>query len=185
MYFNNTNNFFHGIVFHHFHDEGIHARSQGSISKDEFYKLINFIGKKNILDADVFFEKFKQNKLKENELCLTFDDGIKCQIDIALPVLEDLKIKSFFYVYTSMFEGKPDNLEVFRYFRMNYFNNVNEFYMNFYKVLNKDLDNFFKINEGVIKNTKMKIPYYSIKDIKFRLIRDKYLKKKRLRSNYA
>ncbi len=82
MYFNNTNNFFHGIVFHHFHDEGIHARSQGSISKDEFYKLINFIGKKNILDADVFFEKFKQNKLKENELCLTFDDGIKWQIDI-------------------------------------------------------------------------------------------------------
>ncbi len=77
-----------------------------------------------------------------------------------------------------MFEGKPDNLEVFRYFRMNYFNNVNEFYMNFYKVLNKDLDNFFKINEGVIKNTKIKIPYYSIKDIKFRLIRDKYLKKK-------
>ncbi len=130
------------------------------------------------MDADVFFEKFKQNKLKENELCLTFDDGIKCQIDIALPVLEDLKIKSFFYVYTSMFEGKPDNLEVFRYFRMNYFNNVNEFYMNFYKVLNKDLDNFFKINEGVIKNTKIKIPYYSIKDIKFRLIRDKYLKKK-------
>ena len=178
MYFNNTNNFFHGIMFHHFHDEGIHARSQGSISKDEFYKLINFIGKKNILDADVFFEKFKQNKLKENELCLTFDDGIKCQIDVALPVLEDLKIKSFFYVYTSMFEGKPDNLEVFRYFRMNYFNNVNEFYMNFYKVLNKDLDNFFKINEGVIKNTKIKIPYYSIKDIKFRLIRDKYLKKK-------
>ena len=177
MYFNNTNNFFHGIMFHHFHDEGIHTRGQGSISKDEFYKLINFIGKKNILDADVFFEKLKQNKLKENEVCLTFDDGIKSQIDIALPILEDLKIKSFFFVYTSMFEGRPDNIEIYRYFRMNYFNSVDEFYMNFYKVLNKDLDNFFKINEDVIKNTKTKVPYYTVEDIKFRLIRDKYLKK--------
>ena len=86
VYFSNKNNFFHGIMFHHFHDDGIHTKGQGSISKDDFYKLINFIGRKNILDADVFFEKFKENKLKENEVCLTFDDAIKCQIDVALPV---------------------------------------------------------------------------------------------------
>ena len=72
--------------------------------------------------------------MKENEVCLTFDDAIKCQIDVALSVLEDLKIKSFFFVYTSMFEGKPDNLEIFRYIRMNLFNSVDEFYMDFYKV---------------------------------------------------
>ena len=146
MYFNKNNNFFHGIVFHHFHDDGIHTKGQGSISKDDFYKIINFIDRKNICDAEVFFEKFKENKLKENEVCLTFDDAIKCQIDVALPVLEDLKIKSFFFVYTSMFEKKPDNLEIFRYFRMNYFNSVDEFYINFYKVLNKDLKGLFSIN---------------------------------------
>ena len=61
MYFNNTNNFFHGIMFHHFYDDGVHAKVQGAISKDKFYKLINFIGRKNILNAEVFFEKFKQN----------------------------------------------------------------------------------------------------------------------------
>ena len=135
MYFNQNNNFYHGIMFHHFHDNGIHTKGQGSIDKDDFYKIINFIGRNNILDADIFFEKFKNNKLKKNEVCITFDDAIKCQIDIALPVLEELKIKSFFFVYTSMFEGKPDNLEFFRYFRMNYFDNVDEFYNNFYKVL--------------------------------------------------
>ena len=164
-------------MFHHFHDDGIHTKGQGSISKDDFYKLINFIGRKNICDADVFFEKFKENKLKENEVCLTFDDAIKCQIDVALPVLEDLKIKSFFFVYTSMFEEKPDNLEIFRYFRMNYFNSVDEFYINFYKVLNTDLDEFFNKNKDVIKNTKIKFPHYSIEDIKFRLVRDILLKK--------
>ena len=177
MYFNKNNNFFHGIMFHHFHDDGIHTKGQGSIDKDDFYKMINFIGRNNILDADIFFEKFKNNKLKEKEVCLTFDDAIKCQIDVALPVLEELKIKSFFFVYTSMFEGKPDNLEIFRYFRMNYFNNVDEFYNSFYQVLDKDLKTFFEDNNDKIKATKIKFPYYSIEDIKFRLVRDIFLTK--------
>jgi len=177
MYFNKNNNFFHGIMFHHFHDDGIHTKGQGSIDKDDFYKMINFIGRNNILDADIFFEKFKNNKLKEKEVCLTFDDAIKCQIDVALPVLEELKIKSFFFVYTSMFEGKPDNLEIFRYFRMNYFNNVDEFYNSFYQVLDKDLKTFFEDNNDKIKATKIKFPHYSIEDIKFRLVRDIFLTK--------
>ena len=86
------------------------------------------------MDADIFFEKFKENKLKKNEVRLTFDDAIKCQIDIALPVLEDLKIKSFFFVYTSIFEEKPDNLEIFRYFRMNYF--TRQDHSNIVKIMN-------------------------------------------------
>jgi len=165
-------------MFHNFHDgDGIHTKSQGSIDKDDFYKMINFIGRNNILDADIFFEKFKNNKLKEKEVCLTFDDSIKCQIDIALPILEELKIKSFYFVYTSMFEGKPDNLEIFRYFRMNYFNNVDEFYNSFYQVLDKDLKTFFEDNNDKNKATKIKFPHYSIEDIKFRLVRDIFLTK--------
>jgi peptidoglycan/xylan/chitin deacetylase (PgdA/CDA1 family) len=172
-------------MFHYFHDNGEHNRGQGSISKDEFYKLINFIDRKNILNADVFFEKFKENKLKENEVCLTFDDTIKCQIDVALPVLEDLKIKSFFFVHTAVFGEKPDNLEIFRQFRTNYFNSVDEFYVNFYKVLNKDLDKFFIENEDNIKNKKVKYPFYTIEDIKFRLIRDTYLTKEEYEKNMS
>jgi len=183
MCLKNKSQFFHGITFHHFHDDKIYRRSQGSISKDEFYKLINFIGRKNILNANIFFDKFQQNKLKENEICLTFDDGIKDQIDIALPILEDLKIKSFFFVYTSMFEGKPDNLEVFRYFRNNIFNSIEEFYINFYKVLNKDLYDFFNFNKEIISKTKIIFPFYNIEDIKFRLVRDKYLKKEEYEKN--
>jgi peptidoglycan/xylan/chitin deacetylase (PgdA/CDA1 family) len=164
-------------MFHHFHDNGIHTKGQGSIGKDDFYKMINFIGRNNILNADVFYEKFKSNNLKDNEVCLSFDDAIKCQIDIALPVLEELKIKSFFFVYTSLFEEKPDNLEFFRYFRMNYFKSVDEFYDNLYKVLDKDLKSFFEKNSIKIKETKIKFPHYSISDIKFRLVRDVFLTK--------
>ena len=69
MYFNESNQFFHGIMFHHFHDNAIHTKGQGSISTDDFYRIINFIGKKNILDANIFFEKYKNNSLKKNEVC--------------------------------------------------------------------------------------------------------------------
>ena len=157
MYFNEKNSFFHGIMFHHFHNEGVHRKGQGSINKDDFYNLIKFIGRDNILGADVFFDKLKNNKLKDKEVCLTFDDALRCQIDIALPVLEDLKIKSFFFVYTSIFENKPDNLEYFRYFRMNYFDSVEDFYVNFYKVLDKDLNSFFDSNKDKIKEKKINI----------------------------
>ena len=177
MYFNKNNNFFHGIMFHHFHDNGIHTRGQGSIDQDEFIKMINFIGRNNILDADIFFDKLRNNKLKNNEVCLTFDDAIKCQIDIALPVLEEFKIKSFFFVYTSIFEGKPDNLEIFRYFRMNYFENINHFYREFYKILDKDLKSFFKNNNNKISKIKNRLPTFSVEDIKFRLVRDIFLSK--------
>jgi peptidoglycan/xylan/chitin deacetylase (PgdA/CDA1 family) len=177
VYSDKSNNFFHGIMFHHFHDDGIHTKGQGSISRDDFYKLINFIGRKNIIDADIFFEKFKNNTLKKNQVCLTFDDAIKCQIDVALPVLEDLKIKSFFFVYTSVFEGTPDNLEIFRYFRMNFFDNIDEFYRFFYLTLNKNLSNFFEQNKKKIEYIKMKSPHYSVQDIKFRIVRDIFLEK--------
>ena len=174
MYFNKNNNFFHGIMFHHFHDNKKHPRSQGSINKEEFNKIINFIGRKNILDAGIFFEKFKSNKLKEREVCITFDHGMKCQIDIAVPVLEDHKIKSFFFPHTSIFEEKLD-LEVFRYFRTNYFENINEFYKYFYETIDQNFSTFFKNHTKEINEMKKKFPFYSYEDIKFRLVRDKIL----------
>ena len=32
-------------MFHHFHDDKIHKSGQGSISKDDFVKIIKFIGR--------------------------------------------------------------------------------------------------------------------------------------------
>ena len=81
------------------------------------------------------------------------------------------------FVYRSIFEGIPDNLETFRYFRMNYFNNINNFYTEFYKFIEKDLNIFFERNISKLESAKMKFPHYSIEDIKFRLVRDIFLTK--------
>ena len=52
---------------------------------------------------------------------------------------------------------------------------THNFYLNFYKVLQKDLNNFFIQNKKEIKDIKIKFPFYTIEDIKFRLVRDRLL----------
>jgi len=176
MYFNKKNSFSHGIMFHHFHDNNKHPQGQGSINQEEFFKIIKFIERKNIINADEFYEKIKKEKLKKNEVCLTFDDGLKCFYDIVFPILENLKIKSFFFTPTSIFENHTDHLEVYRYFRMNFFKNVNEFYELFFiKCKQEELNKFIKLNQKKIISIKKKFKFYSFLDIKFRLVRNKLL----------
>lgn len=165
-------------MFHHFHDNDVHKPSQGSISKSQFIKIIKYIGRENILDADVFYKKLLDNNLKKHEVCFTFDDALKSQYDIALPILEKFKIKSFFFVYTSVFDDKPDHLEIYRFFRNNFYKNIDFFYDHFFINVEYDLKQFFKKKEVKISKTKAKFPFYSIKDIKFRLVRDELLKMK-------
>jgi len=90
-------------MFHQFTNDKNYKNSEGSINKDQLSKFIKFIGKKNILNADDFLNRFKENKLKKNEICLTFDDGLKCQYEIALPVLEDFQIKSLIFLNLMIF----------------------------------------------------------------------------------
>ena len=80
----------HALMFHHFHSEK-HPIGQGSINDDQFKSIINFYSKKfTIISADLFFKKFLNNDLQNNEVCISFDDNLKCQYEIAMPVLEKL-----------------------------------------------------------------------------------------------
>ena len=82
--------------FHHFHDDKKHLAGQGSINKDDLNNIIKFIGRDNILNADEFCNRVKENKLGDNKVCFTFDDGIKSQIDVA-SILEELPNKIIFF----------------------------------------------------------------------------------------
>ena len=166
-------NFPKAIMFHHFHDNYTFKKSQGSICKDQFYNIIKIIGKKNILNPNDFYERLISKKLTKHEICFTFDDGLKCQYKIAVPILEDLNIKALFFINTSIYDGNYMMLEVFRYFRSKYFKNIDEFYKIFFNNFNKNtLDIFFQKNKGHIKNKLKLFTFYSLNDIKFRMIRD-------------
>ena len=68
MYFSKKNKFFHGITFHHFHDHKKHKKSQGSITRDDFYKIIKFVGRRNIIDSSEFLYKFNKKKLADKDI---------------------------------------------------------------------------------------------------------------------
>ena len=178
-YFDLAENYYHGIMFHHFHDNLKHIKTPGSITKDDFYKMIKFIGRENILDANDFLYRFKEKKLSSKNVCLTFDDGGRSQYDIALPVLNDLNIKCFFFMHTSIFTENPDLLLVYTYFRTYYFKNSDEFYKLFFLHIDQDLNYFFSSQKKMIKEKQSKYPEYSIHDIKFRLVRDIFLTNKK------
>ena len=171
-------NFYHGIMFHHFHDNKKHFPSQGSINANQFEKIIKLVGKDNILNPKDFINKLNNKSLKKNHVCLTFDDGLKSQFDIAYPILKKFNIKKFFFIYSSIFTKKPDLLEIFRYFRTEYYKNIDHFYKEFFLFCSPKIFNFLKKNEMEIKRIKKQINFYSINDIKFRLIRDQFISKK-------
>ena len=58
-----------------------------------------------------------------------------------------------------MFTGKPDNLEIFRHFRTNYFKSINEFYKSFFKTLDYDLSDFLNKQKEKIKEKKIDFLY--------------------------
>lgn len=174
----------HGIMFHHFHNN-IHIKGQGSISQSEFEQLIKWYSKKyKIIDANEYLEKVKLGKIKENEVCITFDDGLLCQFDIAYPVLKKMGITAFWFVYTSPLLGVYEKLEIYRHFRFYEFKEIDDFYQEFFdtvknqeKSLGIEYDNAFcNFN---IKEYKKNSPFYTENDKRFRFLRDEVLGKEK------
>lgn len=173
----------HGIMFHHFHDGQKHIKGQGSISAEQLDGMIKFIKKDNIiLSADEWMNKAQNKNLKEHEICLTFDDNLLCQYEIAYPVLKKHNIKAFWFIYTSPFEGVLEKIEIYRFFRFKYFQTIEDFYNSFYKIIEQS-----EYGEEVSQKltsfnppTYLKdFPFYTDEDRKFRYVRDKILQTNR------
>lgn len=169
----------HGIMFHHFHDDKIHPKVQGSISSQEFRKMILYLQKNyNLLSAIEWYEKSKSQKLEQKDVCITFDDNLLCQFDIALPVLEEFEIKAFWFIYSSPLIGNKENLEIYRYFRSTQFSTINEFYNSFNDFLSKSEEGPNIENKIKLLDTNLYLssfPFYTEEDKIFRYTRDQIL----------
>ena len=98
----------HSVMFHHFHDD-FHLPGQGSLSASDFDLMISWLSNRYvILDAQEYKSRFLSRTLKNTDICLSFDDALKCQYDVALPVLRKSNIRAFFFVYSSAFSDNPD-----------------------------------------------------------------------------
>ena len=163
-----------GILFHHFHGKNTFYKSPGSLSKKKFsYFLKKF--RHQLLDAKDYLNDLENKKNKS--LCLTFDDGLKCQYKIALPILNKYKIKGFFFIFTDSLNKKKITTETIRFFRYKYFKNQDLFYKKFFHFveLKKKFQNSSLFNKKKILKIKNHSPYYSKNDIIFKIIRDEIL----------
>jgi peptidoglycan/xylan/chitin deacetylase (PgdA/CDA1 family) len=169
-----------GVMFHHFYSEK-HPRGQGAISAMEFEEMITWLEKNfTILSPDDFITGIKRNELKDGQICLTFDDSLLCQLDVALPVLESKGLSAFFNVYSSAFSGNPDPLEIFRYFRTVAFESIEEFYSKFFEHLHNAIPEIYGEGTAAFQtqaNYLENFPFYSTEDKKFRFFRDRILGK--------
>lgn len=169
----------HSIMFHHFHDLK-HPEVQGSISGNDLEEMIEWLSRKHIiLNADEYMSKLESKNLKDNHICLSFDDALLCQSEIAVPVLDKMGIKAFFFVYSSPFFGDLNPLEIHRYFRTTVFSSIDGFYEEFFlqtKQLDiKSYEDAFKaFNEHTYLSA---FPFYTKYDKWFRFLRDFFLGK--------
>ncbi len=150
-----------GVMFHHFHLKNNQKLGQGSINKNEFEKIIIYL-KKNyeILSPAEWLNKLEKKNLKKKDICITFDDALLSQYNIALKILNKYRLKAFWFVYSSVFNGMIDDFEIHRKFRSKYFKNFNGFFKNFLSFVNistnykknKNFKIFYKKNEKILSN---------------------------------
>lgn len=167
----------HGIMFHHFHDERSHIVSQGSITAEQLDDLLCFYSKThNIINADEFVYKSEHNLLESKDVCLTFDDGLLCQFDIAYPVLKAKNITAFWFVYTSPLDGVIEKLEIYRHFRFSMFSDIENFYEAFFNIVHEESPETIEALKSYNPDKNMiYCPFYTPNDKRFRYLRDDLL----------
>ena len=167
-----------GIMFHHFHGKN-HPVGQGSISANDLDQMIAWLRKDyEILNIEEFVQKALAGKLTTKETCLTLDDSLLCQYEIALPVIESHGLTALFNVYSSAFSGEPDLLEVYRYFRSVSYENFDEFFDDFFTMIKERFSSNY--SKGMSRFSREReiydgFPFFTENDKIFRFFRDKIL----------
>lgn len=166
----------HGIMFHHFHG-GLYGTSQGSISAEQLDQMLVHVGLHRILPAREWYERSLADTLEPHHLCLTFDDALRCQYEIAWPVLHARGLTAFWFVYSSVFEGNIEFLEIYRNFRHECFESIEHFYRAFEQAC-LGMDGGARIEDGLRLFDPADyddFPFYTLGDRRFRFLRDRIL----------
>lgn len=167
----------HPIMFHHFHGHH-HLPTQGSLNSEDFEKMLDWLCERfEIISASEYLERMEIGQLGKHDICLTFDDALLCQWDVAVPVLRQRNLQAFFFIYSSVFTGTPDYLEVFRYFRTTCFDNLEQFYVLFSDIVRTEDESTYQKACETYRDLDYlaDFPFYSQSDKWFRYLRDQVL----------
>ena len=164
----------HGIMFHHFCDDYRHIRGQGSLTAERFEKLLAYYQRThNIITAEAFLQRSEAGRLQPEDVCLTFDDGLLCQYDIAFPVLKAYGLTAFWFIYTSPMDGVLEKIEIYRHFRFSCFPDIDAFYTAFFKIVSKRYPDSWRMLESYDPAPLLReFPFYTVDDLRFRYLRN-------------
>jgi peptidoglycan/xylan/chitin deacetylase (PgdA/CDA1 family) len=165
------------LIFHYFEGSG-HPASQGSLTAEGFADFLTRFGRNRILPAAEWLSRARTGTLGDDDICLSFDDGLASQFDVAFPVLRDLGLTALWFPYTSSLAGATDLHEVFRYFRALRFPDLRHFYTVFDQSCAGSVyagTVAVGLTDFVPASYLAQYTFYSDADRKFRYVRDELL----------
>lgn len=162
-------------MFHHFSDGNKHTHAEGSITASRFADLLDR-HRGAVLPAEEWLSRALAGSLPPDAACVTFDDGLRCQADIALPELEKRGLTAFWFVYSSALRRDADiNFEIVRRFRTTMFPSPAAFCNAFVATAARRLD----LNEALCDFTPKaylsQFSFYTDEERTYRYLRDRVL----------
>lgn len=115
----------HAVLAHYFHGPGF-AQAQGSLSVEEWEAGLDAYGSR-LVPAQEWITRCLHGTQKD-EVCVSFDDGLREAYVLALPALETRGLTAAWNVYTGPYVGVPNNLERWRWLRNHGFGGIEGFY---------------------------------------------------------
>jgi peptidoglycan/xylan/chitin deacetylase (PgdA/CDA1 family) len=164
-------------MFHHFHGGG-HRAGQGTLSGADFARMIDFIGRDRLLDASEWLERALGDRLEAGDLCLTFDDNLLSQYEVALPVLEKTGLTAFWFISTCTLQGHVSRTTLYQRFIQASFESVDCFYHAFFSELaGSPLRETIEeaLQDFDPESYLAEFSFYTPADRRFRFVRDRVL----------
>ena len=165
----------HGLMFHRFHQDGAPSHGQGAISQSSFEAMLTYVGIDRILSPQEWMERARRGSLRNGDLCLTFDDGLKSAWTIALPIMKYFNIKAFWFIYTSVFDDGFDIKEIFSQISTLLYDKNEDFFGDFEEFLQPPKSLWVSEKyRNYQSDMKSRFSFYADGDIRFRYLRDHY-----------
>lgn len=163
----------HGLMFHRCHRRGEAPGGQGSVSDAAFLAMLQAIGPQRILSPQAWMTRASAGLLQPADLCITFDDGLKSQIRAALPVLDRLGLKAFWFVYSAALQGQYDRNEIANYLAVRHFTSFAA-YADQFLALAAVPPQVFESDtwHRYAQDLKARFPFYSMPDLRYRYARN-------------
>lgn len=163
-------------MFHHFHSD-FHSARPGSLSGEDFAGMLDFLESEfRILEPREFVTLADRVSDVDRAVVLTFDDALLSQVEVAAPILHERGHAAVFSVYSSVFSGQPDPLEVFACFRAEEYPDFFAFWRDFERRVLEDATSdeeeyLLRYPEDYLSD----FPFYTPEERKFRFLRDEIL----------